>query len=177
MLFRSTISGNTSKSIVTGTEAYIGGFAGRFAGSVSCSNCKHENGRVLCPKGSGDTYVGGFVGYIGNLSEAFTGTITGCYVNKAVVESVYYENNSAISSGSWNGGFAGVIGSQTYATNTGLVEKCGVFDSNKNGGQYLGGFAGVSYSKIEKCKVIGKFTITAPLMRWKLPSLASPFCM
>ena len=156
------ISGDSSTGVVTGATAYIGGFAGRFAGSVSCSNCKHETGKVSCPKGgNAATYVGGFVGYIGDLSEAFTGTITGCYVNNAVVESVYYEGTSAKSSGTWNGGFAGVIGSQTYANNTGLVEKCGVHASGKNGGQYLGGFAGVSYSKIEKCKVTGQFTMTA----------------
>lgn len=155
------ISGDSSTGVVTGATAYIGGFAGRFAGSVSCSNCKHETGKVSCPKGgSAATYVGGFVGYIGTLTEAFTGTITGCYVNNTIVESVKYNGSSAESSGTWNGGFAGVIGSQTYADNTGLVEKCGVYNSNKSAGQYFGGFAGVSYSKIEKCKVIGQFTMT-----------------
>lgn len=161
VLGATTITNNESNCEVTATSTYVGGFAGRLAGSVSCSNCYHKNGRVWSSiGGNAESFVGGFAGYIGNKTEAFTGTITGCYVNKAIVESVKYNEGSAQSSGTWVGGFAGGIGSSTYANNTGLVEKCGVYSADKAGGTYTGGFAGVSYAKIEKCRVNGRPTIT-----------------
>lgn len=158
----STISNNKSHCTVTGSSTYVGGFAGRIAGAVSCSKCQHQEGKVSSTIGeSKASYVGGFAGYIGNTGEAFTGTISECFVNSAVVESIKYsETGSAASSGGWVGGFAGGIGSSTYANNTGIVEKCGVYNKDKSGGTYTGGFAGVSYSKIEKCRVNGQFTIT-----------------
>ena len=156
-----TITGNESNCAVTATSSYVGGFAGRLAGSVSCSDCYHKNGKVCSSiGGNAESFVGGFAGYIGNKAEAFTGTITRCYVNNAIVESVKYNGSSAQSSGTWVGGFAGGIGSSTYANNTGIVEKCGVFKADKAGGTYTGGFAGVSYVKIEKCRVSGRPTIT-----------------
>ena len=153
------ITGNESQCTVSGTTTYVGGFIGRLAGSVSCSNCTHKNGAVTIPGEGGAIYLGGFAGYIGSTSEAFTATITGCFVNSAEVDGVKYENKTAKTSGTFVGGFAGGIGCTTTANNTGKIEKCGVYASEKRGGQYLGGFAGVSYSTIEKCRVTGAFTV------------------
>ena len=155
-----SITNNESNCSVTATSTYVGGFAGRLAGNVSVSECYHKTGKVASTLGGGTAvYLGGFAGYIGSQTEAFTGTISKCYVNSAEVDGVKYENNSAKSSGQYVGGFAGGIGSATYADNTGLVEKCGVYASSKKGGYYTGGFAGASYSKIEKCRVTGAFTV------------------
>lgn len=157
-----SITNNTSYCAVTATSTYVGGFAGRLAGSVSCSSCSHQNGTVWSSLGnSSESYVGGFAGYIGNKTEAFTGTISNCYVKSAEVKSIEYESGTTTpkTSGSWVGGFAGGIGSSTYSTNTGVVQKCYVYASEKAGGQYTGGFAGVSYSSIEKCRVSGAFTV------------------
>ena len=156
------ISGNESHCSVTATSTYVGGFAGRLAGGVSCSACKHFDGKVWSNLGGGNAcYLGGFAGYIGNAGEAFTGTISRCYVNRVVVDGVQYDNNgNASSSGQYVGGFAGCIGSTTYANNTGIIEKCGVFASDKSGGKYLGGFAGASFVKIEQCRVSGTPAIT-----------------
>ena len=160
-----TITGNESSCTVTATKTYVGGFAGRLAGSVSCSNCKHLNGKVSSiydgANANDGSFVGGFAGYIGSTSEAFTGIISGCFVSKAIVEGVKRKaNQTAESSGSWVGGFAGGIGSSTDANNIGKVEKCGVYASTKAGRYYVGGFAGVSYSTIEKCRVNGNPEIT-----------------
>ena len=156
-----TISNNESNCQVTASSTYVGGFVGRLAGSVSCSKCYHKSGKVSSNiGGSAESFVGGFAGYIGNKDEPLTGIISSCFVNNADVESVKYNGSAAESSGKWVGGFAGGIGSSTYAENTGLVEKCGVYTGKKAGGQYTGGFAGVSYVKIEKCRVNGTPTIT-----------------
>lgn len=154
------ITGNESQCTVSGTTTYVGGFVGRLAGSISCSNCTHRNGAVTIPGEGGAIYLGGFAGYIGSTSEALTATITSCYVNSALVDGVKYdEKGAAKTSGTFVGGFAGGIGCTTTANNTGKIEKCGVYASDKKGGQYLGGFAGVSYSTIEKCRVTGAFTV------------------
>ena len=155
------IKNNESNCNVSATNTFVGGFVGQFKGSLSCSGCKHKSGKVASSKGSGQIFIGGFAGYIGHdgNNEAFTGTISGCYVESAVVDAVYYENGAAKSSGTWVGGFAGGIGDNTYANNTGKVEKCGVYNTKVSGGQYCGGFAGVSYSTVEKCRVNGAPTI------------------
>ncbi len=157
-----TLSGNESHCTIAATGTYVGGFVGRLVGSVSLSNCTHATGAVWSNIGGGtESYVGGFAGYIGSKSEAFTGTISQCYVNRAEVKSVKYaaDGTTAESSGSWVGGFAGGIGSSTYANNTGTVQQCGVFANQKTGGQYTGGFAGVSYSTISECRVSGAFKV------------------
>ncbi len=157
-----TLSGNESHCTIAATGTYVGGFVGRLVGSVSLSNCTHATGTVWSNIGGGtESYVGGFAGYIGSKSEAFTGTISQCYVNRAEVKSVKYaaDGTTAESSGSWVGGFAGGIGSSTYANNTGTVQQCGVFANQKTGGQYTGGFAGVSYSTISECRVSGAFKV------------------
>ena len=157
-----SITNNASYCAVSATTTYVGGFAGRLAGSVSCSGCFHRDGKVSSNiGGSSESFVGGFAGYIGNKGESFTGTITSCYVREAEVESIKYKSGTTTpdSSGGWVGGFAGGIGSSTYASNTGVIQKCYVHASQKSGGQYTGGFAGVSYSSIEKCRVSGTFVV------------------
>lgn len=164
VLAASSVSGNESHCAVTANSTYVGGFVGHLAGSVSVSNCKHVDGKVSSNLGNNNSvYVGGFAGYIGLTDEAFTGTISGCFVNNAEVTSFRKKTGSdtADSSGKWVGGFAGGIGHSTSANNTGKLEKCGVYNTSVAGNQYTGGFAGVSYSTIEKCRVNGKPTVQA----------------
>ena len=148
------LSGNESYCNVTATGTYIGGFVGRLVGSVSCSNCKYLNSRVWTNIGnSNESFVGGFAGYIGSKSEAFTGTISNCLVSNATIDSIEYKEDGTTpkSSGSWVGGFAGGIGHATPGNNTGTIQLCRVHNSKPSGGNYTGGFAGVSYAAISKC--------------------------
>lgn len=158
-----TITNNESYCSVTATSTYVGGFVGRLAGSVSCSDCSHRTGTVWSSQGGSlDSYVGGFAGYIGDTNEAFTGTVSHCYVSNTIVKGVKYKSDgvTAESSGKYVGGFAGEIGSGVVNDNTGLIEKCCVHASDKSGGQFTGGFAGVSNALVEKCRVSGAFDVT-----------------
>lgn len=163
-----TISGNESHCTVSATSNYVGGFAGRIAGSVTVTSCSHIGGNVMTNMGAADNgkqaYAGGFVGYAGDTNEYFTGLISECKVQNVTVEGFYHKNTisgqTADRSYSWVGGFAGVIGKNDLSGNTGTVTKCGVHSVVVSAGQYCAGFAGVSYSSIEKCKVSGKPTIT-----------------
>ncbi|MBP5397266.1 MAG: hypothetical protein J6Y32_01335 [Bacteroidales bacterium] len=155
-----TISGNVSRCTVTGSSTYVGGFVGRIAGSVSVTNCQHRDGKVWSSPGNVDAYIGGFAGYIGNTDEAFTATVSQCYVVSAAVDGETYNGGgAATASGRYVGGFAGRIGSNTSADNTGSVEECGVHNNGGNqqfkAGAYLGAFAGRSDAKLEKCYVEG----------------------
>ena len=148
------LSGNESYCNVSATGTYIGGFVGRLAGSVSCSNCKYVSGRVWTSiGGANESYVGGFAGYIGNKDEAFTGSISNCLVSGATIDSIKYKEDgiTAQSSGTWVGGFAGGIGQTTPANNTGTIQLCRTHNAKTTGGNYTGGFAGVSYAAILKC--------------------------
>lgn len=156
------IKNNESNCSVTATSTYVGGFVGQFKGSLSCSGCKHKSGKVWSNLGGGTKcYIGGFAGYIGTESEAFTGTISNCLVTDATIDAVKYKDDgkTADSSGAWVGGFAGGIGHSTYSNNTGTVQLCRVHNTPVSGGTYCGGFAGVSYAAIEKCGVSGKKTV------------------
>lgn len=153
-----TLSGNESRCSITATGTYIGGFAGRIVGSVSLTNCKYYNGRVWTNIGENTaSYVGGFAGYIGATNEAFTGTISGCLVSGATIDSIKYKDDGKTpnTSGTWVGGFAGGIGHSTPANNTGTIELCRVHSTKPSGGQYTAGFAGVSYVAISKCCTTG----------------------
>ena len=137
-----TITGCTAKADINSTSYYCGGVIGQVGGAVPAkiSDCAYLGGTITATRNSvKNSPVAGFVGRVaGNAGALFTN----CYVDGAVI--------IATSSGRV-AGFIGDSGSVTDATTT--FTSCYVKNSSINGAQHCGGFAGVLYTKAEKCYV------------------------
>lgn len=145
---------------VTGSGYGVGGFVGSSTGDGSYSHCRYWGTSVESTISSGDARVGGFCGSTmdadGNYMP-FTGSFSKCWVSQGgqglTVKST--KNMPRV------GGFIGSLGTNVAADNTGMIEKCRVHKATVNGGQYTGGFAGVSYGDISQCCVTaGSVTAT-----------------
>lgn len=130
---------DNSTTVTVSGQSNLGGFVGMQDIAASFTRC-HSSGDVI---GNGG-YIGGFCGQIGNGSVDFKGSFSDCYVYNAEKAITISGKGNAI------GGFVGWIGHNTYAGNTGTIEKC--YEKNVNitseGGAYVGGFAGVAKTDI-----------------------------
>ncbi len=130
---------DNSTTVTVSGQSNLGGFVGMQDIAASFTRC-HSLGDVI---GNGG-YIGGFCGQIGNGSVDFKGSFSDCYVYNAEKAITISGKGNAI------GGFVGWIGHNTYAGNTGTIEKCYVKNVNitSEGGAYVGGFAGVAKTDI-----------------------------
>lgn len=130
---------DNSTTVTVSGQSNLGGFVGMQDIAASFTRC-HSSGDVI---GNGG-YIGGFCGQIGNGSVDFKGSFSDCYVYNAEKAITISGKGNAI------GGFVGWIGHNTYAGNTGTIEKCYVKNVNitSEGGAYVGGFAGVAKTDI-----------------------------
>ena len=137
-----TITGCTAKADINNTSYYCGGVIGQVGGAVAAkiSDCAYLGGTITATRNSvKNSPVAGFVGRVaGNAGAQFTN----CSVDGATI--------IATASGRV-AGFIGDSGSVTDAVTT--FTSCSVKNTSISGAQHCGGFAGVLYTKAEKCSV------------------------
>lgn len=146
-----TISGCTAAADVENLSSYYtGGFIGQIGSSVaaSFSDCAFLGGTITSNRvAATNSPVAGFVGRINKNAGA---SFSNCHVDGAIVSAT---------NGGRCGGFVGDSGDRD-ATHVTTFTSCYVKNSSVSAAQHSGGFAGVLYTKADKCYV-DNTTITA----------------
>ena len=138
-----------ARGTVSSNNTYVGGFVGQAGGASEFVHCRYWGTEVKSTyNSSNDLCLGGFCG---GVTDAFTGKFEQCWVS---------QGSSGLSVTSTNnkprvGGFIGQLGSSNSSANTGTFHQCRAHKVTVQGGQYTGGFAGVSYATIEECCISG----------------------
>ena len=136
---------------VSSNNTYVGGFVGQAGVAASFVKCRYGGTKVESTyNSSADLCLGGFCGGV-PVDASFTGKFEQCWVSQGSsgLEIKSTNNKSRV------GGFIGQIGKSDGTGNTGTLHQCRVHKATVTGGQYTGGFVGVSYTSIEECCASG----------------------
>ena len=135
-----TITNCTAKADVNNPGSYYtAGFIGQIGAKVSAqiSNCAFLGGTIFSERNSvKNSPVAGFIGRVTSDANAL---IENCYVDGAVINAVPC------------GRVGGFLGDSGNGTTT--FRSCYVKNTTISGAQHCGGFAGVLYTRAEKCYV------------------------
>lgn len=148
-----TITGCTATADVDNAGSYYAaGFIGQIGAAVAAnvSNCAFLGGTLTA--GRNAVTNSPVAGFIGRITAKAGSSFTNCYVDGAVIV--------AATSGRC-GGFVGDSGDRgTGDSQLNKFTSCYVINSSISAAQHVGGFAGVLYTKADKCYV-DNVTITA----------------
>ena len=136
-----------SKGEVTAKGRNVGGFVGNAEGAFTFDHCIYRGTKVESTYDDSEyNQVGGFCG---GVETAFTGKFTRCWLTAGASQTIVESKNDKRGVG----GFIGRVGTNTADDNTGTIEKCRIHRTQVEGGDYTGGFVGVSYVTITQCGV------------------------